>query len=208
MLLQEIKLLNENLQLPPGAEELIHLLCQPYLQAVGNDLTHFLYRGVSESAIERAKPADGVANAYRIKGHYTARDPRSVPIMVHNMFNRSFHLPFRNGIATTGNINHAKHFTAGTPCIVMPVGRFDFCWSPTIADLGSEFTEMGMDELGEEYYDNEDEFINGNTITSAGREYVRKITDQYRTTDLKAAILSGHEVSIYGRQCLLIVPEV
>lgn len=189
MLLNEIKLLNENLQLPPGAEELIHQHCQPYLQAVGNDLTKFMYRGVSKKAIPRAKPTN-TNGVFITAGSYQNRKTTTTEPVVHDLANqffvKKFGTPFRNGIFATGDKMFAGEYGRQV-VIIIPIGEFKFCWSPVTDDmvmiLPAKSTSPDFDD---------------------SLQYFYKSLDEYQDTDLKAAIASTHEIMLYCNECLMI----
>lgn len=220
MLLKEIKILNENVQLPEPIVAFIHEFCQPYLRAVGNNLTHFMYRGITNkrlNLLQNSAPNDPILkqfsrfpelhNVATTQGFYKDRRPKVMNSGAHDrvnlLFTSKFGAPMRNGLATTGNIYHAESF--GHTCIYIPIGEFKFCWAPKIRDLGLR-PDYLQDLLGWDY-DEFDYFDHKGNMTIVCREFAKRLAKQYKDTDLNAAIDSGHEISIYCDRCLVILPD-
>lgn len=193
MLLKEIKILKENVQLPDEVIAYIHEHCQPYLNAVGGDLTQLMWRGVSDNLISRTQAIPGLPNSSIIPGKYSNRRPRDSHPDAHDILNDLFEqyhgVPFRNGVFVTGDEIEAE--TYGSPVIVFPIGEFKFCWSPVIMDLSDHVPGQGTNI--EDYDD----------LTIKLDKLVRV---RYQTSDLPSAILSKKEIMLYCNKCLMYIP--
>ena len=194
MLLKEIKILNENVQLPEHVVAYIHEHCQPYLQAVGNDLSAVLYRGITKRRLSRLQEVPGLSNCAIISGHHESRDPLDTPTVYHDMANEIFTelygAPFRNGIFATGSLPTAKGY--GSPVAIFPIGDFKFCWSSTVVDM-SNLVAGNVD-----YYE-------GDHNKEEETNFIHTLRTQYSNKNLKAAIESKKEVMLYCDSCLVYV---
>lgn len=195
MLLNEIKILNEMVEIPSHIVDYLHRNCQPYLNAVGNDLTRLMWRGVSDKLLRSTATIQGLPNCSIIPGKYSNRRPRDSHPDAHDMLNDMFEEyhgePFRNGIFTTGDYIEADAY--GSPVIIFPIGEFKFCWSPVIMDL-SDHVPSKAAQIDD--YDD---------LTMKLDKLVRV---RYQTTDLSSAILSKKEIMLYCDKCLMFIPGV
>ena len=193
MLLNEIKVLNESVEIPDPLVDYIHRHCQPYLNAVGNDLTKLMWRGVSKNFIRRIPAIQGLPDCSFIPGHYENRRPRDSHIDAHNIANEllvKYHgLPFRNGVFVTGSHKEASSY--GVPVIIFPIGEFKYCWSSTIMDLSDH-----VPSIANSVFDHE-------RLTE---KLDKMFSLHYKTTDLKNAIFSDNEIMLYCDKCLLYIP--
>lgn len=167
--------------------------CRPFLQMIDYDLNRrALYRGISDNALTRARKNAISDKIFIVPGHYENRAAMGTPGHIHKglnqIFTQKFGAPMRNGLATTGSRSNASAFAESENhiCKIIPIGDFKFCWSPNIDDLGSKFFM---------YYGNFDEMPSAESLA-----------DQFINTDLKEAIQSGNEVSIYCDRCIIILP--
>jgi hypothetical protein len=189
MLLKEIVQLKENIQLPANVVEYIHQHCQPYMQAVGGDLTHLMYRGISNRSTSRAKPTN-MSDVYITPGFSQNRKPVSTEQELHDLANRVFvkrlGLPFRNGLFVSGDMSMAKDY-GDKVVIIIPIGQFKFCWSKEVDDM---VMVLPGPKSGQ-HYDENVEYFTGKLET-------------YQSTDLRGAIASHHEIMLYCNECLMI----
>lgn len=187
MLLKDILLIEneQEVHLPEYLVEYLHEHCQPYLQAVGNDLTKLMYRGISRNRLSRLNEIPGMLNCAYIPGSNDERIPRNSKQSVHDkaneLFTQYYGAPFRNGVFVTGKKISAGKY--GTPVAVFPIGEFKYCWSKSILDMYIA-TPPG-DKPKDELYE--------------------KIKHSYQTTDLPAGIRSNNEIMLYCDSCLVYV---
>lgn len=193
MLLKEI-FLKENADLPEEVYNFVHEHCQPYLSMVNNDLSKLMYRGVSPEFISRTPAIPGVPDSSIVPGHYRDRRPRDTHPDIHDYINKKFAevygTPFRNGLFATGSNEQAEEY--GESVIIFPIGNFKFCWSPTIRDVADHAPSFVMSR-----WHREDTF----------QVFDRLIENDYKTTDLSAAIASGNEIMLYCDKCLMYIPH-
>lgn len=76
----------------------------------------------------------------------TDRRPKDTPDKLHNLFDKEFRKRFgwaarSEGVFVTSNYKEAKSY--GTPYIFFPIGRYDYIWSPKIADLYDKYESAG-----------------------------------------------------------------
>jgi len=92
------------------------------------------------------------------------RRPKDMPNHLHDELNYHFKKKFgwkvRNGVFVTSNVGSARAYHHGPdPYIFMPIGKFEFVWSPDVDDLFADYFENGMmqtTEQLEDYYENND----------------------------------------------------
>ena len=193
MLLKDLIILKEDIEFPEPVLNYINEHCQPYLDAIGHNMTgRLLYRGVSRSLIGRLPAIPELPNCSIVPGHYDNRKPRDTHIDVHNEMNRMFNeyhgAPFRNGLFVTGSLKEAKSY--GEAVVIFPIGDFKFCWSPLIIDL--------IDHVPSNKNVNWDH----DQVTE---KIDRMIKLRYKTTDLPNAIVSDNEIMLYCDSCLVYV---
>lgn len=178
--------------LSPEQKQYVLQHCRPFLEMIDYDLdTYTLYRGVNDNSLSRGKE---IAPGMTIKsGHVESRIPKGTPKHVYNEFNnlfaKKFGVPFRNGVFATGNYLWATRF--GNTHMVIPIGDFKFCWSPTIRDFGEYIMDNPYSTLTDEDFEVTD-------------NYIQATIDAHIDTDLKRAIKSYHEIAIYCDKCLII----
>jgi hypothetical protein len=152
-----------------------------------------LYRGVSRSLIGRLPAMPELPNCSIVPGHYDNRKPRDTHPDVHNEMNRMFNeyhgAPFRNGLFVTGSLKEAKSY--GEAIVIFPIGKFKYCWSPTITDL-SDHVPGGANSV----FDQE----------KLTEKLDKMFSLYYKTTDLKNAIFSENEIMLYCDKCLMYIP--
>ena len=121
-------------QTPEEVVEILKRECQPFLQAT-NNLEYNLYRGI-RSII----PFDGqILHSTRCP---IGRRPKDSPLFLHKVADKWFFdktgIAFRsNAIFCTGNAAEAIEY--GAVYLMIPIGNFDFCYSPKVEDLYKEF---------------------------------------------------------------------
>lgn len=172
--------------LSDDAKQFVLRHCQPYLNAVGNDLdTYAMFRGVSKEALGRMEDTH-IESLYLTPGSYAKRKPKDSPLEIHELANKlfteKFGVPFRNGVFVTGATRNAKYY--GTVTQVIPIGEFNFCWSPMVQDFYTVSEEARSEE-------------------DAMDETRRLISTEYQNTNLKQAILSHHEIMLYCEKVLI-----
>lgn len=152
--------------------------CQPYLQQVADPFEHGVFRGVITTApvIHR-------------KVKLNNRTPMNSSPFLHKLMNKSFEAKFgqeyRHALFVSGSEKQVWDY--GESYITFPVGEFTFLWSPTVYDAYYAFQKW------EEKYRNK--YENTKDLEQDFAKYLMKKGD-YRTTDLKSAIASGHEIMI------------
>jgi len=173
--------------------EYIKLHCQKYLDEIGgieNALKdHPLWRGVSES-FSRQEWARIIP--VRQDRRPTNTDPK-LQIVIDDWFQSKTGIRFRQSSAfCTGFYGDARSYqsTGGSTPIVLPVGDYDYCWSPNIGDLfiacqrGDSF--MTVDEKAYEALEGGDYRFN---------------------TDLIEGIQSGNEIMLHCKSVMIINPS-
>lgn len=181
--------------LTPEQKQYVLQHCKPFLEMIDYDLdTYTLYRGMDNASLSRGEE---VAPGMTIKpGHVKSRTPLGTPIDVYNevndLFTKKFGVPFRNSVFTTGDYAWGHMF--GIPHMIIPIGNFKFCWSPTIRDFGEHIMDEGSYDI----------LKNKNKNPHAIQQWVQSIVDEHIDTDLKRAIRSHHEIAIYCDKCLII----
>jgi len=155
--------------------------CQPYLQEA-NGLS--LYRGLGRAKDPFMKKRVRLGN----------RTPKDMPQDLHKKLNKYFEMkfgaPFRNAMFVTGDDGVANEY--GAVYTVYPIGEFEYLWSLHVHDLYS---------IWENYlpwFDrNDNKKEEKKKLKEAYLEfYNEEIKYGYQTTDLNAAIKSGHEIML------------
>ena len=112
-----------------------------------------------------------------------------------------------NSLFTTGSTDHAKAF--GNLCVVFPIGKFNYTWSPNIRDgyemLDRIYTLPSGKTFGSSLYDKlEDDTFDPNEYAISMQKAL-----EYRGDDgsLVQAIKSGNEIMIHCQEAYLIDRE-
>jgi len=139
--------------------------CAPWLkdpQANG-----LLYRGTKSPII----------NMKVLKVRLDDRTPKDMPKDIHDELNYWFRKKFgwkvRNGVFASSNIGIAKNYHhEGDPYIFMPIGKYEYVWSPEVGDLFTDYYENDkihtIEELEDYYGDLHNEtikyYVDGNQM--------------------------------------------
>ena len=139
--------------------------CAPWLkdpQANG-----LLYRGTRSPII----------NMKVVKARLDDRMPKDMPKDIHDELNYWFRKKFgwnvRNGVFASSNIGIAKNYHhEGDPYIFMPIGKYEYVWSPEVGDLFTDYYENGTLQSQEQlehdyddgYYQNVKYYVDGQEI--------------------------------------------
>ena len=170
--------------------------CQPYLNMVGLDFalkTHPMYSGRKNTVFDQ-KP-------YVFRSVNQAREPRDSSQFVHKIadsfFREKFGIPYRTtSMFVNGSYNEAKIY--GIPAIVIPVGEFDYCWSPHVEDL-----YLYTDQAGISNHLNNN---NNSSVVNELEEILMHANYQHNKR-LQTAIESKNEIMISCKHVALVNPD-
>ena len=180
----------ENKQVVLGA---IKSKCRPYLQAIrGNMSMHRLWRGTRDHD-HGVMIADGLWE-YKVR---TDRPPvdtdRRVHSIIDNVFLEQFGHRYRSNAAfAVGDRIAAGEYGHGY--LFIPIGNFDFLWSPVYPDLSRDFSA----------------YVENNPPgTKADEALIRKFLAEgdYRQSNLIAAIASNNEIMFNCQSYYLLYEE-
>lgn len=118
-------------------KEFVQENCQPYLQAIGNDINEYvLYRGRSAYFAPEQN--------YQVFTSHADRRPMStrpdLQILYDNILEQLFGWrPRQQGVFATGDFHQARAYAGGEEAtlIFFPIGEFKFIWSESTRDLYS-----------------------------------------------------------------------
>ena len=172
--------------------------CQPFLQAT-NNLKYKLFRGIKNLR------QNGILTKSRCP---VGREPADSSEIMHQIADDWFYdntgIRFRsNSIFCSGRMNDADDY--GIVTIMIPIGNFDFCWSPTVHDMFGAFDEL-VDWwwLDDEYDgdDDEDSDEYNNSLSSATDKLtsaLRAAKYQFNSSiaGFRKGISSGNEMMIH-----------
>lgn len=192
---------------PNYCRDLILRDCSFFLRQVDNPPAgpdSILFRGLnSEEAFTRIivpkqrKPKDSTAPFHQAYDRF---------------FMEEFGKPYRSvSVFCTGKEQEARSY--GSPYAIFPIGEFDFCYSPVIADLFGHIEDSpsrtqaiiatAEPEWANLFYDNPDAYIDdfGTMIRSepvqqAFVDYLRKHGRYAENSDLSTAIRSQKEIMV------------
>ena len=154
--------------------KVINTKCKPFVSQYKGHIMGLFYRAVKKKALR-----------YMIKtARLEDRKPLHSTVGFHFRFNEllieKFGWPVRNGVFATSDWSDTRLY--GNPHIFFPIGKFDFVWSPKIADLFQEVENTPDEE-----------------------EEIKNALDSYiENKDLDKAWFSGHELSFKCDEYLLI----
>ncbi len=149
--------------------------CGQYQRICNKGDKNILYRGTNQDI------KDFIVKIPRID-----REPRNTDIYYHNLFNKAFFEIFgwrarSRAIFVTSEIKVIKQY--GNPYMVIPFDGFKFLWSPKIKDLYNFILN--------------DDFLSNMENDVKHYKYVENIVkNDYKETNFKTAMLSGHEIMI------------
>jgi len=183
---------------------LIEEQCQPYLNEIGgieNALINLpMYRGISGISMRN--------QVVKVKINQS-RQPRDSSMPLHTFANEwfveHFGIPFRSvSCFTNGKRIYASAFSilkGGETVIVLPVGSYKYCWSTDFIDMTNQFGVFLQQKYGSETAQDIHKYPKKIT-----KEMVDELLDSggYRTTNLKEAIISDHEIMVASQSVLLI----
>lgn len=159
--------------------------CQPYLeQNISPALWTPLFRGLGKSMSDET-----VQKRVRLDN----RTPADMPSYLHQYINEYFvdyhGAPFRNAMFCTGSSVEASGY--GNEYIIFPIGHFEYCWSPKIDDLWTAYDSFTTDSG-----------VNLDSGTDVYDEFMDQVVynGEWKTTDLKGAIDSKHEIMVRCKQ--------
>ena len=113
--------------------------CAPFLKQYSNTL---LYRGI---ILNYDVPNKDILEK---ESYLTDRRPKDVSKKVHDtlntLFATTFKHPYRNGVFVSGDLEIAENY--GDVYIILPIGSFDYIWSPYISDMFN-FLDDAVDDL-------------------------------------------------------------
>jgi len=194
MRLNEIKIA----KVPPAILGQVSLMigqhCQPFLDEVGGDLHNYrLWRGLKNA------PKDFITTVKCPVGRFPKDTHTEIHYAADRYFLRKFGVKYRsNSFFTTGSQVTASEYgssvwTPGGEVVVIPIGNFTWCWSSMLSDFyqGTEEAIEWPDDLGED----PDAF----EVEAYFDKAVGELCDRmkYKTTDLKRAIASNHEIMLH-----------
>jgi len=179
-------------QTPEQVVEILQRDCQPFLQAT-NNLEYRLYRGIRSIV-----PFDG--KLIKEAACPVGRRPKDSPMFLHRVADQWFFnetgIAFRsNSVFCTGN--NAEAIEYGTVYLMIPLGNFDFCWSPNVEDLYRKFDQTRYHSynadamVGEALYDKE------SLIHDLDHSKYRFNSS---VNDFRSGIVSGNEMMIHCDQ--------
>jgi len=119
--------------------EILENKCKPYIEALKRcERNHLLVRGSN----------DIIKNIKKYNHNLEYRNPRNMPINLHNCLNSKFENVFkwkiRNGVFCYGydltkdikyNLGYGPNY------LIFPIGEFEFVYSPNIFDLYGYFSD-------------------------------------------------------------------
>lgn len=133
------------------------------------------------------------------------RSPRDMPRETHDMLNEWFQkktgIAYRSqSIFGTGSYREAKQYATdfdsniggGAVAVVLPVGRYKYCWSPKISDLYSYIEENVMDWSKDDEENKQNIFA---ALDIAGYRFNK---------DLGPGLESGHEIMIHCQHAIVV----
>lgn len=178
-----------------SAEEIVEIIkrdCGQWLAAAGRNK---LYRGLKIDKVPN------VLHTFTVRQDRKPRDidPQTSKI-IDNALEKVTGIKFRSQ-AIFGTGDKAASNAYGVPCVIFPIGNFDYCWSPAITDAWTYFTSVehdppiGLDDILDDDESFEDmlydEWIERiyEYITSGKAKYLLN-------SRLPDAIKSGHELMI------------
>ena len=173
----------------PNIIETIKKDCKPFLQLINGDIMEYtLWRGMLQ-----ALPAGIQRKDVRLDDREPLSSNPSKHEKFNNYFERAFGAPFRNSAHCTGKRKIAKMY--GMAYVVFPIGKFDWVWSPKVADLTMDIvwpTPGGWTNVppSQEVVDEK--------LSKAGYT---------KNKNLKAAIKSGNEIMIRCKEYYAVEPE-
>ena len=180
--------------------------CYPFITAMGglsNAFMHPLFRGM-EGVDFTINPLLKISvNQYRT--------PKDTSPEVHKIadrwFDRNTGIDFRStSFFATGSFNVAHGYALrGITARIMPIGNFNYCWSPVYEDMTSDF-EVYEENNIQDYADEADTTIDDeDLIPDLVYDFLGNGNYQFNT-GLLEAIESKHEI-MFSCQSALIISE-
>lgn len=121
-------------QTPEEAANIIRRDCQPFLAAT-DGLQYCLYRGIRPIIMGAGQI---LHKAMCPIGRKPTDSSRFLHLVADKWFHKTTGIAFRsNAIFCTGNKAEAVEY--GTCYIMIPIGNFDYCWSPFVEDMYRRF---------------------------------------------------------------------
>ena len=123
---------------PDNIIKIIQRDCRPFLDQIGGNLAmHAIHRGTHQH--NHGQNIERGLWKYRTQ---QMRAPKDMPVEAHHVIDNWFFDKFGTRYRSqatfgTGSMMLASEY--GMSHIMLPIGEFDFCWSPTVEDLFKEF---------------------------------------------------------------------
>lgn len=176
------ELITEGKSIESIAELLYNECNQWFRNTAMSRLEYSLFRGHN----------DEVTGIKKKQAHLNNRNTLSTLTGYHDItnayFTKHYGRPFRNGVFATKSEQTASFY--GYAYTFLPVGKFEFLWSPTVYDyttnLDDELMTLGKDKLTKEIVLN----------------YLKD--NPYQKTELTRAIKSGFEIMFWCEEYYLI----
>lgn len=184
----------------------------------------WVYRGVAITYDDGYKPVYSAISddngLLKYKSYLSVgRRPRLASYIMHQLFNEAgkkvFGWKIRNGVSTSSYIDNLSTF--GQPMIFLPIGEYEFVWSPFLIDFNQDLSmhiirtlklhdepEKGQAiiDVIERHYDpkktEEDYYKICQPIID---DFVKKA---YKSTDFRGAVKSGNEIDFKCKSYYLV----
>lgn len=149
------------------------------------DGKHFLYRGRS-SDIENYE----IFTPREVRQSYMNKKTKE---LINKLLYPHFHWNVRDGVFTTGYMYNAEDF--GESFLFFPIGDYKFVWSTELEDINYDEKFLAFDNmLKDDLPETEEKF----------KEWFETYIKSFKSTDLKEAIRSGHEIMFKCNKYLLV----
>lgn len=187
--------------------------CQPFIKQFKNEgCNSLIYRGIKDwdkvpvikspnlkDHKENNKNNEHLFDLMMEKNTRKDRKPKDTPSSISKIMDDAFEnqLGVRlrsQGVFGISSVGVTLHY--GYPWILIPIGNFEFYWSPDVDDLWN-WTEMAWDNYYQEFGDDD-------TKSNLFKQDMEEMASRYKKGNLKAAIQSIHEITFLCDRYLLI----
>lgn len=132
--------------------------------------------------------------------------PSSISKMMDDAFEKKLGLRLRSqGVFGISSVGVTLHY--GYPWILIPIGNFDFYWSPDVDDLWN-WAENQWDDYFQEFGEEDGNFIGNDNYDTKSNEHFKQDMEEmasgYKKDNLKGAIQSRHEITFLCDKYLLV----
>lgn len=160
--------------------------CTPFLHEIDYDIERaMLYRGISYSSQSKMnKLCDGVYSHFVRKNRIPMDTAVEVSSTMDKWFDKKFGVKYRSqALFCAGNSYVTLNY--GKPHVILPIGKFTYCWSKRFEDLYSDNTLI-FNSLSSDPFEREESIFD--LLESA----------DYQTGDLKLALskYTRHEIML------------